>query len=100
MLIEKGRIKPDLAQNMQNWKHTGFSVHRDVEIGARDEEGLARLTHYIARCPVAEAKIHQEDPEDDVLYDAEYSNPLPFQKWRALPQEMILSGARQRGAHV
>jgi len=91
MLIEKGRIKPKLVRNMQNWKYTGFSVHKEVKIKAGDEDGLKRLTHYIARCPVAEAKIHQESPEDEVLYDAEHPNPLPFQQWRALPQERTIT---------
>ena len=52
---------------------------------------MRRLTNYIARCPVAEAKIHQESPEDDVLYDAEHSEPLPFQKWKALPTERTIT---------
>jgi hypothetical protein len=85
MLIEKGRIKPELANDMRQWDHTGFSVHKDVHIDENDEEGLSRLSRYIARCPVAEAKITQDSVDDDVIYNADHPNPLPFQEWRARP---------------
>ncbi|MFB6355170.1 MAG: hypothetical protein ABEJ65_01475, partial [bacterium] len=57
MLIDHDLIKPELAEKMRGWDHTGFSTHKDVRIDAGDEEGLARLTEYIARCPVVESKI-------------------------------------------
>ena len=76
---------------MQNWKYTVFSVYREVKIEAGDEEGLRRLTNYIVRCPVAEAKIHRDSPGDKVLYDAEHSEPLPFQKWKALTTERTIT---------
>lgn len=85
MLIDQGRIKPDLAREMSEWEYTGFSVHKDVRIDAGDTEGLTRLSEYIARCPVAEAKITQDSIEDDILYNADHPNPLPFQDWRANP---------------
>lgn len=42
---------------MRQSEHTGFSAHKDVFIEAGGEEGVDRLTHYIVRCPIAEAKI-------------------------------------------
>lgn len=85
LLIERELIKPELADRMRGWDHTGFSTHKDVSIEAGDESGLANLTEYISRCPVAEAKIHQQGAGDKILYDAEGSKPLPFQQWRARP---------------
>ncbi|MGM0381668.1 MAG: transposase, partial [bacterium] len=40
---------------------------------------------------MAEAKIHRDSPGDKVLYDAEHPEPLPFQKWKALPTERTIT---------
>jgi len=70
---------------MSEWDHTGFSVHKDGRIDALDDEGLTRLSEYITRCPVAEAKNTRESPADNIIYNADHPNPLPFQNGRANP---------------
>jgi hypothetical protein len=41
--------------------------------------------------PVAEAKIHRDSPGGNLLYDAEHPEPLPSQKWKALPTERTIT---------
>lgn len=90
MLIDEGRITPEIVGNMRTWKYSGFSVHKDVRIAAGDTEGLAKLTQYIARCPFSQARMVKVTAEGNVLYRAEHDNPIPFPQWRALPTDRTL----------
>ncbi len=65
MLIQTGRIKPELAREMSQWEHNGFSAHKDIDMDTGNEEGITRITKYIARCPIAEAQITQDEPVYD-----------------------------------
>jgi len=67
-------------------------VLNDFRTVEGDEEGLSRLSRYIACGPVAEAKITQDSVDDDVIYNADHSNPLPFQQWRANPDSQTTRG--------
>jgi len=98
MLIDEGRITPEVAENMRMWSHSGFSVHKDIRIEAGDTNGLEKLTQYIARCPFAQARMVKVTPEGKVLYRADHHNPIPFPQWRALPTERTLTRISASGA--
>lgn len=91
MLIDEGRVTPEVAENMRMWSHSGFSVHKDIRIEAGDTNGLEKLTQYIARCPFAQARMVKVTGEGKVLYRADHDNPIPFPQWRALPTVRTLT---------
>ena len=60
LLLDAGKIRPELVQEMRAWRHPGFSVDRGVHIGADDGAAAERLLEYfqiftpldfLAACP-------------------------------------------------
>ena len=49
LLVEHEKITAETVADMRAWKHSGFSVHKNVRIDAGDKVGLEGLTQYIAR---------------------------------------------------
>lgn len=45
----RGLLEGDSASDMLEWEHSGFSLHADVRIEAKDRKGLERLLRYCAR---------------------------------------------------
>ncbi|NIV76048.1 MAG: hypothetical protein GWN37_14820, partial [Gammaproteobacteria bacterium] len=48
-LTEEGRLDPLLAERMHRWQHSGFSVHNQVKVQARDTDARQRLARYMNR---------------------------------------------------
>jgi hypothetical protein len=44
LLCAEGRLDPELAGRMCQWRHSGFSVHNQVRVKAHDDAGLWRTT--------------------------------------------------------
>ena len=51
LLRREGLVSVALAEKMLAWRHTGFSAHNSVRLGARDSAGRRRLAQYMLRAP-------------------------------------------------
>ncbi len=51
MLLEEGKIREELVKKISSWKHSGFSVHKEVRVLGSDRKGLENLAQYILRAP-------------------------------------------------
>ena len=80
LLLKQGKITAKTVADMNSWKHSGFSIHKNVLINAEDKVGLEGLTQYIARCPFSLDRIMKLTKIDHVVYKAE--NP----KCRRFPE--------------
>ena len=71
LLLDEGRIEPELVEQMRCWHHSGFGVDRSVHLQAGDFDAINRLAQYMARCPFSLARLIRITPEGKVLYKAE-----------------------------
>jgi len=51
MILEEKMIAEELVENMNSWKHSGFSVYYAQPIEACDDNGRKTLSEYISRAP-------------------------------------------------
>ncbi len=68
LLRREGLISDRLAERMLAWRHTGFSAHNSVRLGARDAEGRRRLAQYMLRAPFSLEKMFYEPVSGVVIY--------------------------------
>lgn len=68
LLRREGLISDRLAERMLAWRHTGFSAHNSVRLGARDAEGRRRLAQYMLRAPFSLEKTSYEPVSGVVIY--------------------------------
>ena len=78
LLLKEGKITRGVVENMRSWKHSGFSVNKNVLIKANDKAGLERLVQYISRCPFSLERIIKLTDTDHVVYKAEHKNCRRF----------------------
>ncbi len=71
LLLDEGRIQPDLVAQMRSWRHSGFHVDRSVRLPAGDRDGINRLAQYMARSPFSLARLIHITPAGKVLYKAD-----------------------------
>ena len=43
LLLDEGRITPEVVEHMRSWQHSGFSVDKSVSLAAGDTVGLERV---------------------------------------------------------
>jgi hypothetical protein len=80
LLLDVGKIDPDVVANMRDWKHSGFSVDMSVRIEAGDHSGMQRLVEYISRCPFSLARMVSVTNDGKILYRAGKAECIPFPK--------------------
>ena len=80
LLLDVGKIDPDVVANMRDWKHSGFSVDMSVRIEAADHSGMQRLVEYISRCPFSLARMVNITNDGKILYRAGKAECIPFPK--------------------
>jgi len=78
LLLKHGKISQEVIDSMRCWKHSGFSVNKNVLIKANDKTGLERLVQYISRCPFSLERIIKLTDTDHVVYKAEHKNCRRF----------------------
>ena len=71
LLLDEGRIQPDLVAQMRSWRHSGFHIDRSIRLPAADRDGINRLAQYMARSPFSLARLIRITPAGKVLYKAE-----------------------------
>ncbi len=90
-LCAEGRLDPELAGRMCQWRHSGFSVHNQVRVKAGDAAGRRRLARYMIRNPFALAKMTYDPNTAMVIYRSKLHATLkrnyqlmPALKWLRL----------------
>jgi Putative transposase len=62
-----------VIQNIQSWKHSGFSVDQSVRLEADDQEGMQRLIQYFLRCPFSQARMIEGTDAGKVIYKTKHN---------------------------
>ena len=75
MLLEEGMISEELVENMNSWKHSGFSVHCGKPIKACDDNGRKTLSEYISRASFSLERMSFNEGSATVLYRGEHFHP-------------------------
>jgi hypothetical protein len=96
LLLKHGKISQEVIDNMRSWKHSGFSVNKNVLIKANDKAGLERLVQYISRCPFSLERIIKLTETDHVIYKAEHKNCRRFPE----PGDDTLKGGVSRNFQI
>ena len=86
LLLKHGKITPETVVDMNSWKHSGFSVHKNVLIEAGDKVGLEGLTQYIARCPFSLDRIMKLGDRPRRLQGRAYQMPAISRTRRRTPK--------------
>ena len=68
LLRREGLVSAALAEKMLTWRHTGFSAHNSVRLGARDAAGRRRLAQYMLRAPFSLEKMSYDPEAGTVIY--------------------------------
>ena len=61
MILEEKMIAEVLVENMNSWKHRGFSVYYAQPIEACNDNGRKTLSEYISRAPFSFEKAAEGD---------------------------------------
>ncbi len=75
MLLKENMISKELVDNMRNWKHSGFSVHRGKPINADDPDGRKVLSEYISRAPFSLERMSFNEGSKTVVCKGEHFHP-------------------------
>ena len=75
MLLEEGMISKELVENMNSWKHSGFSVHCGKPIKACDADGRKTLSEYTSRAPFSLERMSFNENSKTVVYKGEHFHP-------------------------
>ena len=68
LLRREALVAEPLAEKMLAWRHTGFSAHNAVRVGARDASGRRRLAQYMLRAPFSLEKMSYDPDSGTVIY--------------------------------
>jgi hypothetical protein len=52
-LVAAERLRPETAEMMRSWQHSGFNVHASEPVLPTDRERLEKIARYDARAPLA-----------------------------------------------
>jgi hypothetical protein len=70
LLLREGRIDETVIRKLLGWRHSGFSLHNAVRIGAADPEGRRAVAEYILRAPFALEKLRYQASTGAIIYPA------------------------------
>lgn len=68
MLRREGKIDDALIKKLLGWRHSGFSIHNQVRIDGRDQDGREKLAQYILRAPFSQEKMRYHATSRTVIY--------------------------------
>ena len=68
MLLGERRIDETRIRTLLGWRHSGFSLHNAVRIGAHNTEGRRAVAEYILRAPFSLEKLRYHTTTGTVLY--------------------------------
>ncbi len=68
MMVSKRRLSAEFAQNISNWRHSGFQVHCGPPVEADQPQALERLAAYILRPSFASTRVRYLAGSGQVQY--------------------------------
>jgi len=68
LLVAKGEVTEQFRSILLAWRHSGFSVHNAVRVGASDAQGRKKLAQYMLRAPFSLEKMSYDDKNGTVIY--------------------------------
>jgi len=71
LFVERELFEPEVADQMLDWMHSGFSVHDSVWLDQDDAAAQARLARYCARCPVSLERLEYDAQTGTVEYKSD-----------------------------
>ncbi len=90
MLVDRGKLDEDAAEDLLTWKHSGFSVHNRIRADAGDGAGLERLGRYLVHPPIAQERLGYPGTGADCSYRGRRVHPVTGQDRVELgPLEML-----------
>ncbi len=67
MLRREGKIDDALIKKPGDWRHSGCSIHHQVRIDGRDQDGRETLTQSILRAPFSQKKMRAHPKSRTVI---------------------------------
>jgi hypothetical protein len=103
-LVKAERLSEEFAERLLGWEHSGFSVYAEQTVLPHERDRLARLARYMARAPLANARL-REGPDGNLLVRAGESEVAfsPLDLIHALAQQIPDKGqhlVRYYGAYA
>jgi len=71
LFVDRELFEPEVADQMLDWMHSGFSVHDSVWLDRDDAAAHARLARYCARCPVSLERLEYDAQTGTVEYTSD-----------------------------
>lgn len=68
LLLRERRIDETIIRTLLGWRHSGFSLHNAVRIGAADSDGRRGVAEYILRSPFSQEKLRYQAKTGNVIY--------------------------------
>lgn len=68
MLLRERRIDEPVIRKLLGWRHSGFSLHNAVRIGAHDSDGRRAVSEYVLRSPFSLEKLRYHATTGTVIY--------------------------------
>ena len=70
MLLRERRIDETVIRKLLGWRHSGFSLHNEVRIGAADSDGRRGVAEYILRSPFSLEKLRYQASTGTIIYQS------------------------------
>ncbi len=86
MLLEMGKITPEMITLLDKWRHTGFNVFAGQRILPRQEESMENLARYIIRASFSQKRMAYHRESGQVEYkskDGAQTKIFDALKWLA-----------------
>lgn len=103
LLVRRKAIDRALAGQMLSWRHSGFSVHNRVRVGANDAEGRRSLAAYMLRAPFSLEKMTYDAARGAVIYRSRLHATLK-RNFQAMPGlewlELLCKHIPDRNEHM
>jgi hypothetical protein len=74
LFLEKKLINQHMADNLLNWRHSGFSIDSSIRFFGGSQQERENLAQYIARPPISLKKIRFESFHGKILFHTSYNN--------------------------
>jgi len=70
LLLRERRIDEPVIRKLLGWRHSGFSLHNAVRIGAADPAGRRGVAEYILRSPFSLEKMRYQASTGTIIYQS------------------------------
>jgi hypothetical protein len=102
-LQKEGLITADFQQRLLTWAHSGFSVHHDVKVKAKDAAGQQQLARYMVRAPFSLEKTEYKADSGMIVYRSKLHQGLK-RNYQIMPGaqwlELLLQHVPDQGEHL